>query len=77
MVSFPSRDSQQAGKAGSGGGGAREGEWGTARANHDQSPCANPHSRMHSPLPSRSICAKPLPEDLGDEILHFNPHPPA
>ena len=22
-------------------------------------------------------CAKPLPEDLGDEILHSYPHPPA
>ena len=24
----------------------------------------------------RNSCAKPLPEDLGDEILHFYPHPP-
>ena len=22
-------------------------------------------------------CAKPLPEDLGDEMLHFYPHPPS
>ena len=26
---------------------------------------------------ARWHCAKPLPEDLGDEILHFYPHPPA
>ena len=24
-----------------------------------------------------NFCARPLPEDLGDEILHFYPHPPA
>ena len=32
------------------------------------------HSRYWSSI---LCCAMPLPEDLGDEILHFDPHPPA